>query len=75
MLIVTEEDWQEVIQKLSPVHSVKLKIDGYDVTLALERTGTTDYRIFVYVGGEFWRIVKLDGDLCGKELNMYSQQI
>lgn len=49
---MTKDEWKQVEDALwITYHSVKLKIDGYNITLILERETTFKNRIVVYVNG------------------------
>lgn len=54
---MTKEDWQCVEQKLSdPYGYIKLKIDGYEVTVNVEPEKNLKYVLAVYIGGK----IKMD---------------
>ncbi len=51
---MTKEEWKRAEEALKNFFSpVRLKADGYDVTLILERVGIYKNMIMVYVGGQF----------------------
>ena len=51
---MTKEEWKGVENALSQFfHPVKLSVDGYDITLILERVGIYQNKIMVYIGGQF----------------------
>ena len=51
---MTKEEWKQVEEVLTHIfHPVELKLDGYDITLILERVGVYQNKIMVYIGGEF----------------------
>lgn len=51
---MTKEEWKQVEQALQQIFNpVKLKVDGYEVTLILERVSIYQNRIMVYINGEF----------------------
>ncbi|MCM1008309.1 MAG: hypothetical protein NC485_10335 [Ruminococcus flavefaciens] len=54
---MTKEDWQYVEQKLAdPYGYIKLKIDGYDVTVNVEPEKNLKYVLSVYIDGK----IKMD---------------
>lgn len=51
---MTKEEWKQAEETLKSFFSpVRLKADGYDVALCLERVGVYQNRIMVYVNGKF----------------------
>lgn len=49
---MTKEEWAEAESRMStPLGSVDMKIDGYDVSLRVVRAGNLKYCIAVYVNG------------------------
>lgn len=51
---MTAEDWKEVETRLSiPYSSVKLKIDGYDVTIGHAMEKPLKYCLAIYIDGIF----------------------
>ena len=51
---MTVEDWKEVETRLSiPYSSVKLKIDGYDVTIGHAMEKPLKYCLVIYIDGIF----------------------
>ena len=51
---MTKEEWKQAEEALTHFfHPVELKVDGYDITLILERVGVYQNKIMVYIGGEF----------------------
>lgn len=49
-----QEEWRQAEQALQQIlNPVKLKVDGYEVTLILERVGIYQNRIMIYINGEF----------------------
>lgn len=51
---MTKEEWKRAEQALIHLYNpVKLKVDGYEVSLVLERVGTYQNRIMVYINGTF----------------------
>lgn len=51
---MTKEEWKQAEDALTHFfHPVELKVDGYDITLILERVGVYQNKIMVYIGGEF----------------------
>lgn len=59
---MTKEEWEQVKKTLESLfHMANLKIDGYDVSLCLQRTSTYKNSIVVYVNGV------LKGEWLGKD--------
>lgn len=51
---MTKEEWKQAEEALTHFfHPVELKVDGYDITLILERVSVYQNKIMVYIGGEF----------------------
>lgn len=51
---MTKAEWAQVEEALkNQFHHVKLKIDGYDITLSLVRISNYELAIMFYSGGEF----------------------
>ena len=51
---MTKEEWKQAEEALTHFfRPVELKVDGYDITLILERVGVYQNKIMVYIGGEF----------------------
>lgn len=51
---MTPEDWKKMDEKLcAPYGSVKLLIDGYHVSYAVEQVSKLKFGIMTYVGGAF----------------------
>ena len=49
---MTKEEWKQAEEALTHFfHPVELKVDGYDITLILERVGVYQNKIMVYIGG------------------------
>lgn len=58
-----DEEWAELKDSLSQWKSQKLKIDGYDISLRLEKVSMLELVIAVYVNGEIrgaWGLRKTD---------------
>ena len=51
---MTKEDWKRAEEALQHFFStVNLKVDGYDITLHLERAGVYKNVIMIYINGSF----------------------
>lgn len=51
---MTKEEWKQAEEALTHFfHPVELKVDGYDITLILERVSVYQNKIMVYISGEF----------------------
>lgn len=51
---MNQDEWKEVERALQiTYHSVKLNIDGYNITLRLERESAFKNKIVIYVNGTF----------------------
>ena len=64
---MTKEEWKQAEEALTHFfHPVELKVDGYDITLILERVSVYQNKIMVYIGGEFrgQRIAKCAAASC-----------
>ena len=61
---MTKEEWKQAEEALTHFfRPVELKVDGYDITLILERVGVYQNKIMVYIGGEFrgqWMVEDCD---------------
>ena len=50
---MTKEEWKQAEEALTHFfHPVELKVDGYDITLILERVSVYQNKIMVYIGGD-----------------------
>lgn len=59
-MMITKEQWEEVENELSrPWGTVEMLIDGFKVSLRVERVKSLKYTIMTYVNGQF----------CGKWMN------
>ena len=70
---MTNEQWQQAEKALGNIYGyVKLKIDGYDITINLERWGKYSLAMVVYVNG-FIKFEHLDKD-CEERRRFYSRK-